>query len=124
MSVDFDSLVLGPLNGIFGMPDIWYRPQGQQPFRITGVFDAGAKEMKFGPDGEQVSDVRPILGIRQSDFDRAGLTPSSGDGSTAADKVTITGVPHVKDGDYQVSDIDPDGQGWVKLTLNRLVTPA
>lgn len=113
MAIDFDRLVIGPLNDIFGTPGIWYRPRGQQAFLITGVFDAGAKNVKeIGEDGIPITDVQPILGIRLSDFTTAGITPDQGD------KVTIAGV------DYQVSNVDPDGQGEAKLSLNQLAVPA
>jgi hypothetical protein len=89
-----------------------YRPPGVQPMPIVAVFDDGAKELTFHANGEQVSDNRPLLGIRLSDLTKAGITPNQGD------KVTISGV------DFQVSDINPDGLGAAKLTLNRLKVPA
>jgi hypothetical protein len=109
--IDFDSLVVGPATAIFGQRVI-YRPPGLQPIVIVAVFDAGAKEFSLNPSGEQISDNRPLLGIRYSDLDQAGITPLQGD------KVTIDGI------DYQVSDVNTDGQGAAKLTLNRLVVPA
>lgn len=111
--IDFDALCVGPATRIFGRKnEIWYRPPGVQPIPLIAVFDNGAKELSFHAGGEPVSDNRPLLGIRMSDLTNAGITPDQGD------KVTIDGT------DYQVSDVNDDGQGAAKITLNRLVTPS
>ena len=115
--IDFDSLVIGPATAIFGR-QVWYRPPGVQPIAIVGVFDAGAKQIKgFGSDGVAITDVRPVLGIRLSDLVAAGITPQQGD------KVTVIDDAGGQT-DYQVSNVDPDGQGAAKLSLNQLKVPA
>jgi hypothetical protein len=119
MSVDFDRLVIAPSMRIFG-DSVWYRPPGVQPIPIQVVQFMAAHELKgLSGDGVPISDVKPVIGIRLSDLMAAGIDPQQGD------KVTID-LSRLGQGmvDFQVSNIDPDGEGGAALTLNQLVVPA
>jgi hypothetical protein len=112
--IDFDSLVVGPATAIFGQA-VTYTPAGGSPVTITGVFDSGAKEISgLGSDGVPISDNRPLLGVRTADFAALGIAPNQGDRISVAQ-------PDGSSIAYQVADIDTDGQGATKLTLNQLV---
>ena len=105
MAMDFDALVLGPCMGIFGSPTVYQPNDGSASFPLTGVFDRFHAEITFDDStGAPISTMRPILGVRASDFP-AGMTPGQGD------KVTVAGET------YLVMDKQPDGQGHVLLIL-------
>jgi hypothetical protein len=106
--IDFDALVLAPAIQVFGEPAT-YTPDGGSPTAVTGVFDAAHKlvtvdmgEESFHTAG--VSTTAPAFGIRLKDFP---VPPEQGDGL------------RVRDTDYVVMDIHPDGHGGAHLILQR-----
>lgn len=104
MTVDWDALVHGPVAAVFGEP-VLYTPATGEPFTITGVFDEAYAEVQV-IEGVPVSSVKPVLGVRLSDF--GATPPDSGDTLTIIRTGTV----------YVVSNPNPDGHGWAKLTLN------
>jgi hypothetical protein len=119
MAIDFDRLALGPGIKAFG-ECVWYRPAGQQPIRIRVVPFMGAHMVTgIGDDGVPISDIKPVLGLRLADLMAAGIDPQQGDKVTMDLTRLNLGVV-----DFQVSDIDPDGEGGAKLSLNQFTVPA
>lgn len=110
MSVDWDSLVIGPLMEAFGDP-ITYTPAAGVAFQITGVFDneyldlnaIGSEIDRVGMPGN-ITTSRPVLGVQISQF---SLVPTQGD------KITL-----LSGASYTVMEVRQDGHGWAKLLLN------
>lgn len=108
MPLDLDELVLGPTMDVWGeagqgKPVPVYMPAFGDPFEIGGVFDAQYQSVKFS-EGAAISTNAPMLGVRLSAFPE-GVQPLQ------SDRVVIRGATYV------VSDVNPDGHGWVKLIL-------
>jgi len=104
MAVDWDRLVLGPTQRVFGEP-VTYAPADDGPFQTTGIFDRAYTEVDIAEDGTQINTTLPVLGVRLSQFP---IGPKQGD------QLTVQG------GVYVVKDVRPDGHGAAKLMLNRL----
>jgi hypothetical protein len=111
MAIDWDALVLAPLNAVFG-ERITYYPRSGSPFDITGVFDTAYTNVALDGNGDPgVISVRPVCGVRLSEFP-AGFKPE------AAQKDELvrvsTGVR------YTVKAGKPDGHGHARIELNRI----
>ena len=105
--VNWDSLVLGPLQGIFGEP-VTYRPYASQPYQITGVFDdAYLKEVMFEDASQGVTEVSAVLGVRLSQFVTLPVQ---------SDQLSVASVNST----YVVREVRPDSRGGAKLLLSRV----
>lgn len=119
MAIDWDSLVLAPLIGVFGEPNDAvsgdlrpvYTPAGGSPFPVDGVFDDGFTQkvlLEDGAPGFVTSD--PVLGVRVAEFAAQSppVTPAQND------QVLIprTGATYI------VNTAQPDSHGWILLQLN------
>lgn len=99
--VDWDTLVLGPLQVVFGEP-VTFTPAVGSPAAVTGVFDEAYREIDLA-GGVAVTSEHPVLGIRLSAFPS---TPKQGDHLTIRNAV------------YAVREVQLDGHGSAKLLLN------
>jgi hypothetical protein len=110
MAIDFDALVLAPLQGIFGIA-VTINPvasqRGAAPYQSRGVFASRSLPIAVD-DGAIVADQQTTLGIRLADYPAAPL---------ANDRFTINGVT------YEAIDVHADGQGGAEVGL-RKVEPA
>lgn len=109
MTIDWNSVVIGPLHGVFAEP-VTYMPLAGGSLSITGVFDdAYLKEVMFEDASSGVTTVSAVLGVQVSQFPSA---PAQNDQLI----VLSTGVQ------YLVRESRPDSHGAAKLLLSR-VTP-
>jgi hypothetical protein len=101
--IDFD-LVLAPAMAAFAQ-SITLTPTVSQPgapaYAARGVFDFKAVEIPLD-DGTFHSTNQPTLGIRLADY---AVAPKQGD---------LLSMPQ---GNYQIADVVPDGQGGADLLL-------
>jgi len=112
MAVDFDSLVLGPCQSIFGHAVVLIEsaavpvslPDGtpKQPF---GIFTDEPVIVDTGT-GIPHSTTQPTLGLRRSDW---LVMP------------TVDEVIQVRGKNYEIADTQPDAEGDVKLILKEPV---
>ena len=108
--IDFDNLVVGPLQAIFGEA-VTYQPSAGQPFATTGVFDWYFAESDPLGEGGEYSQSRPVhvsvrqavLGVQLSAF---LIQPAQGD------------ILVARAGRFYVKEVQPDGHGGAKLMLN------
>jgi len=112
MSVNWDALVIGPLQSIFAEAEkISYFPQTGNPLQITGVFDKGYHKDKIFDDGSVgVTTESPTLGIQLSQFPNLPLQN---------DRLSIVSVNTT----YVVREVRLDGHGGARLLLNRVSSP-
>lgn len=105
MSIDWDAMVLTPLNSVFG-EEITYIPSSTRTaVTVSGVFDEGYTQIDSIGEGVGASTVSPVLGVRAADFT---ATPRQRDE-----------LVRVKTGRrYVVKDVQPDSHGHIKLLLN------
>ncbi len=110
MSLDWDNLVLGPCEAIFGetIPVIWQSAQGGSPVPTTGIFDQGYKGLDIigGDDGMMPMNITsslPRLGVRLSQFPAA---------AAQGDTLIIRGMS------YTIREIQPDSHGGARIDLN------
>ncbi|OOG61445.1 hypothetical protein B0E46_15830 [Rhodanobacter sp. B04] len=103
MPIDWDAMVLGPCEGVFGEPAT-YIPAGGSGYAITGVFDSAYKDVTLIDVGVDANAVQPVLGVRAALFTGQ---PMQGD------QVRIPSVGKL----YFIRDVRPDGHGWIKLML-------
>lgn len=103
--VDWDGLVLGPTENIFG-ETATYTPAaaGSAAIAITGVFDRAWREADPFGEGSESNLIVPVFGVRVNQFP-APPTPN--------DQVFIPSVNML----FLVRDVRPDGHGWAKLML-------
>lgn len=105
--INWDSLVIGPLQGVFGEP-VTYRPYASQPYQITGVFDdAYLKEVLFEDASQGVTEISAVLGVQLSQF---STEPAQSDQLFVA-RVNST---------YVVREVRTDSHGGAKLLLSRV----
>lgn len=88
-----------------------YTPLDGPSFDLDGLFDEAwatieIRQSRFGIS--PVSTTKPCFGVRLADFP-AGVTPEQG-----AKIVRANGK------EYSISDAQPDGLGWVYLSLNEI----
>lgn len=103
--VDWDALVLSPLQAVFGEPVTFISASGS-PFTGMGVFDEAYREVDLA-GGMAVTTETPVLGIRLSAFQSPfQAVPLQGD------KLFIRGR------NYVIREVQVDGHGAAKLLLN------
>lgn len=101
--VDWDSLVLGPVQGVFGEP-ITFLPAIGAPLSTTGIFDEAYREVDLA-GGTAVTTEHPVLGIRTSQFPALPLQ---------GDQVIVPSRGKT----YVIREVQIDGHGAAKLLLN------
>lgn len=118
MPVNWDSLVIGPCNGVFGEAVRYSPASGAASFAISGVFDEAYIEVTpmgagpfqstelsaLGAPGGITSDA-PVLGVQLSQF---AVPPIQGD------SLTVQSIGQA----FVVKEVQPDGHGWALLLLN------
>lgn len=112
MSIDWDAFILDPVMEIFGegarsietsLP--LYTPRRGPAFRLAdAVFDEQYRRVVEQGDGSEVSTSTPVLGVRNSLFDRPPVQ---------SDRVYIPSNGKT----YRVADVQPDGHGHSLLIL-------
>lgn len=101
--IDWDAMVLSPLQGVFGEP-VTYTTVTGQSLGITGVFDEAYRAVDGLGSSIYTSTAQPVLGIRAAELP---FPPQQGDQITVQrDNAT-----------YSVADVHPDGHGAIKLLL-------
>lgn len=75
MPIDWDAVVLGPLERVFGEADkaggpIMYYPYGGEPYPIDGVFDEAWRDLNMGDPMVAANTTYPVLGVRLAAFRR------------------------------------------------------
>ena len=95
--------LLGACRDTFGIP-VRYNPSDGDPIDTIGIFDAAHEAVEIDTAGVAVSNRRPVLDFRCKDL---GIEPEAGE------------IVEVNDSTYQVIDVQPDGQGGVRLILHR-----
>ncbi|WP_321810075.1 hypothetical protein [Burkholderia sp. BCC1985] len=105
MPINWDALVIGPLQGVFG-EQVTYLPATGGSFEIRGVYDKAYFAVNV-ETGSMVSTSQPTLGIQLSQFP-ATVQPRQGDQLI----VKSTGEQWV------VREVHPDGRGGARLMLN------
>lgn len=108
MPIDWDQVVLGPTEAVFGEPAT-YLPAVGTGFAITGVFDAAYKEVDQ-IDPLSANSTMPVIGVRLALF----ATPP-----VQGDQVRVPSIGKL----YMVRDVRPDGHGWAKLMLSDTGNP-
>ena len=105
MAVDWDKHVLAPLHKVFG-ERVQFQPVGGTAYDIaSAVFDRAYTTVEV-VGGMEVSSVRPVLGIRSSQF--TGAVAKQGDRF----KLYATNETFV------VQRAEPDSHGEIKYLLN------
>lgn len=102
--VDWDALVLAPLQAVFGEPVTFIPASGAAPVVGSGIFDEAYTEVDAV--GGIIS-VGPALGIRLSEFQSPFQTAPKQD-----DRFVVRGKT------YTVREPRPDSHGGMKLLLN------
>ncbi|WP_431276273.1 head-tail joining protein [Variovorax ureilyticus] len=102
--IDWDSLVLGPLQGVFGEA-VTHLPATGDPQAGSGIFDEAYREVDLA-GGMAVTTEHPVLGIRISDYP---VLPVQGD------QVIVHGMTFV------IREVQVDGHGAAKLLLNEAI---
>lgn len=78
---------------------------GQGPIpNMRGIFDARHEVVDLDGEGMEISSTAPVLGIREVEYP-AGHSIKQGD------QFTVRGQ------EYDVFDLQPDGQGGLKIRL-------
>ncbi len=106
--IDFASLVLAPAMAVFGqsvtiMPVV--SQPGASPYPARGVYASKPIQIQIEGGGYH-STVQPTLGIRLADF---AVPPMQGD---TVDLGTL--------GQFEIADVNPDGQGGADCPLRDL----
>jgi spore coat polysaccharide biosynthesis protein SpsF (cytidylyltransferase family) len=103
--IDWDALVLGPLQATFGEPVTFIPMSGDAPFVGSGIFDEAYQQVAIA-DGQAVTIESPVLGIRVSAFQSSmQALPKQ------ADQVNVRGV------NYTIREVQVDSHGGAKLIL-------
>ncbi|MGH8541756.1 MAG: head-tail joining protein [Stenotrophobium sp.] len=104
MAIDWDSIVLGPVHALFGEA-ITYMPAAGAAFVIPdAVFDESFRAVSMA-DGIGMTSQVPVVGVRAAAFP----TPPLQD-----DQLVIQRTGEL----MIVKEVQPDGHGWIALTLN------
>ncbi|WP_175867865.1 head-tail joining protein [Burkholderia diffusa] len=105
MPIDWNGMVIGPLQGVFGEPVSYMSILGGA-FQITGVYDKAF----FAVDvetGSLVSTSQPTLGVQLSQFP-SNYLPQQGD------QLQIVETAE----QWEVREVHSDGKGGARLMLN------
>lgn len=106
MPIDWNSVVIGPLHGVFAEP-VTYMPLAGGSFSITGVFDdAYLKEVMFEDATSGVTTVSAVLGVQVSQFPAAPVQN---------DQLIVASTG----GLYIVREARTDSHGVAKLLLSK-----
>ena len=103
--IDWDNLVLAPLQTVFGEP-VTFIPKSGSQYSGSGVFDEAYREVDLA-GGVAVTTESPVLGIRMSQMQ-----------SALQQGVQVFVVRLGKT--YLVREVPVDGQGSAKLLLNEV----
>lgn len=110
MPIDWNSVVIGPLHGVFAEP-VTYMPYAGGSFAITGVFDdAYLKEVMFEDASSGVTEVSAVLGVQLSQFSSPPVQN---------DQLSVPSVSST----YVVRQVRPDSRGAAKLLLSKVSSP-
>lgn len=101
--IDWDRMVLKPLQGVFGEP-VTHLPAVGAPQSASGIFDEAYREVDLA-GGMAVTTESPVLGIRTSDFP---MLPKQGD-QLIVPRIGMT---------FVIREVQVDGHGAAKLLLN------
>jgi hypothetical protein len=104
VTIDFDSLVNGPVADTFAEPVI-FRPASGGSFPVRGVFDRAYRAVEVTGNGEAVTSVHPCIQVRLSEMPQR---PAQGD---------LWDVPSVALS-FITREVQPDGLGFALLLLN------
>ncbi|MBU6246464.1 MAG: hypothetical protein KGN77_01810 [Xanthomonadaceae bacterium] len=104
MTIDFDTLVLGPCMDAFGEPVVWMPAVGGASVSTTGVFDAFYKEIAEAGAEVGTAITRTFLGVRASSLP-----------SLPVENDTFF-LPN-RNATYIVSEADSDGIGHLRIFL-------
>jgi hypothetical protein len=110
MPIDWNSVVIGPLHGVFAEP-VTYMPYAGGSFAITGVFDdAYLKEVMFEDASSGVTEVSAVLGVQLSQFSSPPVQN---------DQLSVPSANST----YVVRQVRPDSRGAAKLLLSKVSSP-
>lgn len=108
--IDWDSVVIGPLMGVFAEP-VTYLPLAGGSLSVTGVFDdAYQKEVMFEDATTGVTEVSASIGVQLSQF---ASPPVQNDRLT----LVRTGTTYI------VKQVRVDSRGAARLLLTRASYP-
>lgn len=114
--IDWDSLVLAPLESIFGEGEpaaepIMFQPaEGGAAYPIDGVFDAAWRDLEM-VDPLGATSTLPVLGVRLARWAALGKREPQQD-----DQLTIPRTGKT----YIVKEVRPDSHGGAKLLLGEM----
>ena len=103
--IDWDNLVLAPLEGVFGEA-VTFIPSAGPQYPGTGVFDEAYREVDLA-GGVGVTTESPVLGIRTS---QTNTVLRQGD-QVYVNSRSVT---------YVIREVRSDGHGFAKLILNEV----
>lgn len=104
--LDWDSLVLAPVMGVFG-ESVIHTPRDGMPTKITGIFDnAYLKDVMFEDGTTGVTETQAVLGVQVSSLE---IMPAQND-TIYVERTAAT---------YIVRDVRFDGHGGAKLLLSK-----
>ena len=107
--IEWDSVLLAPVEGVFGQPAIYGTRDGAQ-YPLNGVFDEAVTDVDVS-ESPPVTTVHPVYGYRVS-----ALPVPARQGDTLFIPAA-PGAP-LADARYVVREVRIDGHGWGLLLLN------
>jgi hypothetical protein len=107
--IDWDSVLLDPVQTIFGQPATYTTRTGQT-WPLAGVFDEAVADVDV-VDGVPVTTVRPCFGFRTVTL------PVAAHQGDRLDIPAAPGAP-LDDTPYVIREVRIDGHGWCFLLLN------
>jgi hypothetical protein len=107
--IAWDSLLLAPVEGVFGQPAMYRTRDGAQ-YLLNGVFDEAVTDVDVS-ESPPVTTVHPVFGYRV-----AALPVAARQGDTLMIPAA-PGAP-LADAAYIVREVRIDGHGWALLLLN------
>lgn len=113
--IAWDSVLLAPVEGVFGQPAI-YRTRDGTEYPLNGVFDEAVTDVDVS-ESPPVTTVRPVFGYR------VGTLPVTAHQGATLFIPAAPGAP-LADARYIVREVRIDGHGWALLLLNDAPQPA